>query len=74
LQAAQIVLGKRCHIVPSLCKRMKARVNQHPPVHHEGWMVSAQDIILCWVRVPSLTMVVSSVAFFTTYHKQVVSR
>ncbi len=33
-------------------------------VHHEGWMVSDNETVFCWVSVPLLTMVVSSVAFF----------
>jgi len=31
---------------------LSAAVNQQPPVHHEGWMVSDQETIFCWVRVP----------------------
>ncbi len=38
-------------------------VNQHPPVHHEGWMISGQETVFCWVPVPYLTLVVSLVAF-----------
>jgi hypothetical protein len=30
---------------PSL--KGRARVNQHPPVHDEGWMVSTLEIIFC---------------------------
>jgi hypothetical protein len=29
-----------------------ATVNQHPPAHHEGWMVSGQETVFCWVPVP----------------------
>jgi hypothetical protein len=29
-----------------------ATVNQHPPVHREGWMVSGQETIFRWVPVP----------------------
>jgi hypothetical protein len=29
----------------------------------EGWMVRGQETVFCWVPVPQLTMVVSSVAF-----------
>jgi hypothetical protein len=29
------------------------QVNQHPPAHHEGWMVSGQATVFCWVTVPS---------------------
>jgi len=25
---------------------------RHPPVHHEGWMVSGQKTVFCWVSVP----------------------
>jgi hypothetical protein len=39
-------------------------MNQHPPVHHEGWMVSDMETVFCWVPVPWLTMVVSSVVFY----------
>jgi len=39
-------------------------VNGHAPAHHEGWMVSGQETIFCWVPVPYLTSVVHSVAFF----------
>jgi hypothetical protein len=28
-----------------------AIVNQHPPVHHEGWMVSGQKTVFCWAPV-----------------------
>ncbi len=31
---------------------LEARVNQHRPVHHEGWMVSGQETGSCWVPVP----------------------
>jgi hypothetical protein len=43
-----------------------ATVKQHPPAHHEGWMVSGQETAFCWIPAPLLTMVVSSVASFTT--------
>jgi hypothetical protein len=26
--------------------------NQHPPMHHEGWTVSGQKTVFCWVPVP----------------------
>jgi hypothetical protein len=29
-----------------------AKVNQHPPAHHEGWMISGQETVFCWVPVP----------------------
>jgi len=29
-----------------------ATVNQHPSVHHEGWMVSGQETAFYWVPVP----------------------
>jgi hypothetical protein len=29
-----------------------ARMNQHPPVHQEGWMVSGQETVFFWVPVP----------------------
>jgi len=28
-----------------------ATVNQHPSGHHEGWMISGQQIVFCWVPV-----------------------
>ncbi len=32
--------------------RQAATVNQqHPPVHHEGWMVSGEETVFCWVPV-----------------------
>jgi hypothetical protein len=40
---------------------MATVVNQHPPVHHQGWMICDQETVFCWVAVPELTMVVSSV-------------
>jgi hypothetical protein len=33
-------------------KKSPATVNQHPPVHYEGWMVSSQETVFCWVPVP----------------------
>jgi len=29
-----------------------ATVNQHSPVHHEGWMVNGLETVFCWVPVP----------------------
>jgi hypothetical protein len=29
-----------------------AIMNQHPPAHHEGWMISDQETVFCWVSVP----------------------
>jgi hypothetical protein len=29
-----------------------ATENQHPPVHHEGWMESGHKTVFCWVPVP----------------------
>jgi len=46
---------------------VEATVNQHLPVHYQGWMICDQETVFCWVPVPLLTMVVSSVALFTTY-------
>ncbi len=44
------------------------RTSSHSPVHDEGWMVSGYERVFGWVPVPQqLTMVVSSVAFLTTY-------
>jgi len=28
-----------------------ATVNQHPPALHDGWMISGQKTIFCWVPV-----------------------
>jgi hypothetical protein len=44
-----------------------ATMNQHPPVHHQGWMICDQETVFCWVPVSYLTMVVGSVGLFTTY-------
>ncbi len=44
---------------------LPATVNQHPPVHHQGWMICDQETVFCWVPVPQLTMVVSAVGLFT---------
>jgi hypothetical protein len=34
-------------------KKSLATMNQqHPPVQHEGWMVSSQETVFCWVPVP----------------------
>jgi hypothetical protein len=47
--------------------------------HNVGWMVSDSETVFCWVPVPLLSMMVSSVALFSptacllTTHKQVVS-
>jgi len=30
--------------------------HSEPAHHHEGWMASGQETVLCWVPVPSLTM------------------
>jgi hypothetical protein len=27
-------------------------VKQHPPVHHQGWMICDQETDICWVPVP----------------------
>jgi hypothetical protein len=32
--------------------KIKATVNQQPPAHHEGWMVSGEVTVFCWVPVP----------------------
>ncbi len=39
-------------------------ISTHQQTKHHGWMVSGQETVFCWVPVPYLTMVVSSVAFF----------
>ncbi len=44
--------------------KLHAASQQHPTVHHEGWMISGEETVFCWFWVPWLTMVVSSVAFF----------
>jgi hypothetical protein len=30
---------------------MGVTVNQHPPMHHEGWMISGQETVFCYVPV-----------------------
>jgi hypothetical protein len=29
-----------------------ATVNQHPPVHHQGWMICDQETVFCRLPVP----------------------
>jgi len=43
---------------------LTATVNQHPPGHHEGWMLNGLKTVFCCVSVAYLTMVVSFVSFF----------
>jgi hypothetical protein len=43
---------------------LMATVNQHPPVHDEGWMINGLKTVFYCISVPQLTMVVSSVSFF----------
>jgi len=31
---------------------LPATVNQHPPVHHQGWMICDLETFFCWVPVP----------------------
>jgi hypothetical protein len=57
------ILSAAC--VLSLCG---ARVNQQPPVHHDGWMVGGQETIFHWVLVPLLPQYDhSSVSVLDTY-------
>ncbi len=42
----------RCRSLCSVKPCFAATVNQYPPVHHEGWMVSGQETVFCWVPVP----------------------
>ncbi len=42
----------RCTSLCSVKPCFVATVNQYPPVHHEGWMVSGQETVFCWVPVP----------------------
>jgi hypothetical protein len=44
--------------------KLHAASQQHPTVHHEGWMISGEEKVFCWFWVLWLTMVVSSVALF----------
>ncbi len=37
---------------PSHSGENLAIVNQHPPAHHEGWMISGQETVFCWIPVP----------------------
>ncbi len=39
----------------------------HTNDHNEGWMVSDRETVCCWVPVPLLTMVVTSVAFLKNH-------
>jgi hypothetical protein len=42
-------------------------IGHSEPADYEGWMVSGQETVFCWVPIPNLNMVVSSALFFTTY-------
>jgi hypothetical protein len=59
---------------------MWATVNQHPPVHHEGWMINGLETAFCCVPVPygCQPWWLAQLLFFTTYllttHRQFVSR
>ncbi len=48
----RIPTNNHVHLVLNLMdwKCGSPTVNQHPPAHHEGWMVSGQETVLCWVR------------------------
>jgi hypothetical protein len=48
-----VTARSRPHLLSRLgIKVMLGTVNQHPPVHHEGWMRSGQETVFCWVSVP----------------------
>jgi hypothetical protein len=34
-----------------VCSTMGITVNQHPPMRHEGWMISSQETVFCYVPV-----------------------
>jgi hypothetical protein len=34
-----------------VCSTMGVTVNQHPPMHHEGWMISGLETVFCYVPV-----------------------
>jgi hypothetical protein len=53
-------------------------VNQHLPKNHEGWIVTDEYAVFCWVPVPpSVPQWLAQLLLFTTYllttHKQAVS-
>jgi hypothetical protein len=35
-------------------KAATAMNQQHPPAHREGWMISGQETVFCWIPVPEL--------------------
>jgi hypothetical protein len=41
----------------------------HQPAHHQGWMISGRETVICWPPVLCLTMLVTSVAGFFTPSK-----
>lgn len=49
---------------PRASKRFPAKENEHTAADDEGWMVSGQKILFCWVLVPKLTMVVRVSCYF----------
>jgi hypothetical protein len=54
-----------------------ATVNQHQPAHHEGWRISGQETVFCWVPVHLANhggLAVLLPTYLLTTHKQVVSR
>ncbi len=51
-QKKRLTMSSTTLCVSVLHTCLPATVNQHPPPHHEGWMVSGQETIFCWVPVP----------------------
>jgi hypothetical protein len=48
-----------------------ATVNQHPPVHHDGWMVSGQETAFC--SLGNHGVLAQLLLIFLYLHKQVIS-
>jgi hypothetical protein len=58
---------RRTPDLPRASKRVPAKENQHTAADDEGWMVSGQKILFCWVLVPKLTMVVRLSCYLNYY-------
>jgi hypothetical protein len=43
---------KWADVIYPIMSSVQATVNQHPPVHHEGWMISGKETVFCWLPVP----------------------
>ncbi len=44
--------GKSVLQQKTFIKKKEPTMNQHPPARNEGWMVSGQETVFCWVPAP----------------------